>query len=119
SSVLLAIDGCVLLFAIDLLLLGHILLVFERGPDPLPTADRLVPDVESYESQRLAQTGRLSRLVRMTWHQHQSVDRVEILPLGRRVEDLPGHLDHDRAGIAGGHNLRLLALVRPCWDIDC
>src|SRR5215831_9708497 len=78
ASDLVEIVGSLLLFAIDLLLFGHVLLVFERGPNPLPTADRLVPDVESDESQRLAQTGRLGRLVRMTWHQHQSVDRVEI-----------------------------------------
>src|SRR5262249_7244783 len=62
ASDLVEIVGALLLFAIDLLLLGHILLVFERGPDPLSTADRLVPDVESDESQRLAQTGRLGHL---------------------------------------------------------
>src|SRR6266478_5818903 len=100
------------LLPIHFLLLGHILFVLERGPDPLPTDDRLVPNVESEEPKRLAQTGRLGRLVRMTRHQHQSVDRVEILPLGRRVEDLPGHLDHDRTGIVGRPiRLRRLALI--------
>src|SRR5262245_4520257 len=119
ASDLVEIVASLLLFAIDLLLFGHVLLVFERGPNPLPTADRLVPDVESDESQRLAQTGRLGRLVRMTWHQHQSVDRVEILALGWRVEHLPRHLDHDRAGIAGRHiRLRRLALVGSCREID-
>ncbi len=107
------------LLPIHFLLLGNILLVFKRGPDPLPTDDRLVPNVEPEEPKRLAQAGRLGRLVRMTWHQHQSVDRVEILPLGRRIEDLPGHLDHDRTGIVGRPiRLRRLALIRSRWEID-
>ena len=85
--------------------------MFERGPDPLPTADRLVPDVETDEPKRLTQIGRLGRLVRVTRHQHQRVDGVKILPFIGRIENLPGHLDHDRAGIAA-------RLVRSSREID-
>ena len=48
----------------------------------------------------LRKQGGLAGLVQVTRHQHQSVDGVEILPLIGRIENLPGHLDHDRAGIA-------------------
>src|SRR5262249_18616275 len=69
--------GSLLLFVIDFVLLGYVLDVFERRPDPLPAADRLVADVEPDEPERLAQTGWLGRLVLVTRHQHQSVDGVK------------------------------------------